>query len=53
MESAIFEAFDMFEKEGFTEEDLTRIKAKNETSFYGNFSGILMKSFTLGLVPDV
>ena len=49
VESAIFEAFDMFEKEGFTEEDLTRIKAKNETSFYGNFSGILMKSFTLGL----
>ncbi len=49
VESAIFEAFDMFEKEGFTEEDLTRIKAKNETTFYGNFSGILMKSFTLGM----
>ena len=48
VEKAIFEAFDMFEKDGFTEEDLKRIKAKNETSFYGNLSGILMKSFTLG-----
>ncbi len=48
VEKGIFEAFDMFEKEGFTEEDLQRIKAKNETSFYGNFQSILMKSFTLG-----
>lgn len=48
VEKGIFEAFEMFEKEGFTEEDLTRIKANNETSFYGNFQSILMKSFTLG-----
>jgi len=48
VEDAVFEAFDMFEKEGFTEEDLTRIKAKNETSFYGNFSSILVKAFVLG-----
>ena len=48
VEEAVFEAFDMFEKEGFTEEDLTRIKAKNETSFYGNFSSILVKAFVLG-----
>ncbi len=48
VEKAIFEAFEIFEKEGFTEEDLTRIKANNETSFYGNFQSILMKSFTLG-----
>ena len=38
----------MFEKEGFTEDDLTRIKAQNETSFYGSFSSILNKAFTLG-----
>jgi len=47
VEKAIFEAFDMFEKEGFTEDDLTRIKARNETSFYSSFSSILSKSFTL------
>ena len=48
VETAVFEAFDMFEKDGFTEEDLKRIKAKNETSFYGNFSSILIKAFVLG-----
>ena len=48
VEKAIFEAFEMFEKEGFTEDDLTRIKARNETSFYGSFSSILSKAFTLG-----
>jgi len=47
VEKAIFEAFDLFEKEGFTEDDLTRIKARNETSFYSSFSSILSKSFTL------
>jgi zinc protease len=48
VENAIFEAFDMFEKEGFSEDDLTRIKARNETSFYNSFSSILSKAFTLG-----
>ena len=48
VENAIFEAFDMFEKEGFTEEDLTALKARNETGFYSRFSSILSKSFTLG-----
>jgi len=48
VKKAIFEAFDMFEKEGFTEDDLKRIKARNETSFYNNFSSILSKAFTLG-----
>ena len=33
VEKAIFDAFDMFEKDGFTEEDLIRIKARNETQF--------------------
>ena len=48
VEKAIFEAFNLFEKEGFTEEDLTRIKARNETGFYNSFSSILSKGFTLG-----
>ncbi len=48
VENGIFEAFEMFEKDGFTEEDLARIKARNETSFYNNFSSVLMKSFILG-----
>ena len=48
VEKAVFEAFDMFEKEGFTEDDLTRIKARNETSFYNSFSSIMSKAFTLG-----
>ncbi|MEI8226359.1 MAG: pitrilysin family protein, partial [Bacteroidota bacterium] len=48
VEKSIFEAFDMFEKEGFTEDDLKRIKARNETGFYGSFSSILSKAFTLG-----
>jgi len=48
VKKAIFEAFVMFEKEGFTEDDLARIKARNETSFYNNFSSILSKAFTLG-----
>ncbi len=48
VKKAIFEAFDMFEKEGFSEDDLTRIKARNETNFYNSFSSILSKAFTLG-----
>ncbi len=48
VKKAIFEAFDMFEKEGFSEADLERIKRRNETSFYGSFSSILSKAFTLG-----
>jgi zinc protease len=53
VEKAIFEAFDLFEKEGFTEEDLEALKARNETGFYNNFSSILSKSFTLGEISDV
>lgn len=48
VEKAIFESFDLFEKEGFTEDDLTALKARNETYFYNNFSSILSKSFALG-----
>jgi zinc protease len=48
VKKAVFEAFDMFEKEGFSEDDLERIKARNETGFYNSFSSILSKAFTLG-----
>ena len=48
VEKAIFEAFDKFEKEGFTETDLEMIKARNETYFYNNFSSVLNKAFSLG-----
>jgi len=47
VEKAIFEGFDKFEKDGFTEEDLTRIKAENETGFYRRFSSVQGKAFTL------
>jgi zinc protease len=47
VEAAIQEAFARFEAEGFTEEDLNRIKARTETSFYGGISSVLSKSFQL------
>ena len=47
VEKAIFEAFDKFEKDGFTQEDLDRIKAKTETQFYNGISSVLGKSFQL------
>ena len=47
VEKAIFEGFEKFEKDGFSEEDLMRIKAQNETGFYRGFSSIQGKAFTL------
>jgi len=47
VESAIFEAFELFETEGFTEEDVERIKASQETQFYNSISSVLGKSFQL------
>ncbi|MGB8489925.1 MAG: insulinase family protein, partial [Bacteroidales bacterium] len=47
VKKAVFEGLGMFEKDGFSEDDLTRLKARNETSFYGSFSSILSKAFTL------
>ncbi len=45
VEKAIFEGFDKFEKDGFTEEDLTRIKAGYETRFYNTFASVQGKAF--------
>lgn len=47
VEKAIFESYDLFEKEGFTENDLERIKARLETDFYNNISSVMGKSFML------
>jgi len=45
VEKAIFEGFEKFEKDGFTEEDLTRIKAGYETRFYNTFASVQGKAF--------
>jgi len=47
VEKAIFEGFDKFEKDGFTEDDLTQIKAKYETRFYNAFESVQGKGFQL------
>jgi zinc protease len=47
IEKGVFEAFDMFEKESFTDEDVERIKASQETDFYNGISSILGKSYQL------
>ena len=48
VESAVFEAFDRFEKEGITDRDVERIKATLEKRFYENLGSILNKSINLG-----
>jgi zinc protease len=47
VENAIFEGFAKFEKDGFSDEDLERIKASYETSFVSRFSSVQGKAFTL------
>ena len=47
VEKAIFEAFARFEKDGFTDKDLSRIKARTETSFYNGIASVLNKAFQL------
>ena len=47
VEEGIFEAFRMFEEEGFTEQDVERIKAGLETDYYNGISSVLGKSFQL------
>jgi zinc protease len=45
--AGIQEAFTRFEAEGFTEADLNRIKAGQETRFYSGLSSVLGKAFQL------
>lgn len=47
VEAAIQQAFARFEEERFTQDDLDRIKAQIETSFYNGISSVLGKSFQL------
>jgi zinc protease len=47
VEEAIFDALKLFEEESFTEEDLERLKASQETEFYNGISSVLGKSFRL------
>ena len=47
VESAVHEAFGRFETEGFTTDDLARLKAKYETGFYQGISSVLGKGFQL------
>ena len=44
VEDAIFEAFERFESEGFTEKDLEKVKAGQETRFYNMISSVDGKS---------
>ncbi|MFQ6037832.1 MAG: M16 family metallopeptidase [Candidatus Aminicenantales bacterium] len=44
---AVFESFQRFETDSFTDADVERIKTKMETSFYNGISSILSKSFQL------
>jgi zinc protease len=47
VETGIYDAFAMFEKEGATNRDVERIKAGLETQFYNGISSVLGKSFQL------
>jgi zinc protease len=47
VEDAIFESFKLFEEEGITENDIERIKAGLETSFYNSISSVLGKGFQM------
>ena len=47
VEKAIFEGLARFEKDGFTNDDMQRIKAGYETGFVSRFSSVQGKAFTL------
>ena len=48
----INEALDDFEKNGFSDKDLERIKARLETQFYNSISGVFDKSFQLAFYNE-
>jgi zinc protease len=52
VEKAIFEAYDMFETEKFTEKDLERIKAGIEMDYYNMMSSVMYKSFMLAIYSE-
>jgi len=52
VEDAVFEAMELFEEEGITENDLERIKAGLETGFYNGISSILSKGFQMAFYSE-
>jgi zinc protease len=52
VEKAVFEAFERFETEKFTERDLERIKAGLERNFYLMMSSVMYKSFMLAMYSE-
>ena len=52
IESSIFEALVKFETEGFTNQDLDKLKAKYETNFYQSISSVLNKAFQLAFYNE-
>ncbi|HPE22688.1 MAG TPA: pitrilysin family protein [Bacteroidales bacterium] len=52
VEKAVFEAFERFETEKFTERDLERIKAGIERNFYLMMSSVMYKGFMLALYTE-
>jgi zinc protease len=52
VEKAVFEAFQMFEKDGITEKDLEKYKAGLETGFYNRISSVFYKSYQLALYNE-
>jgi zinc protease len=52
VESAIQEAFARFENEGFSHEDLERLKAKYETNFYNGISSVFFKGYQLAFYNE-
>lgn len=52
VETAVFDAFKLFEEEGITERDLEKHKAGLETQFYSGMSSILYKSFQLAMYNE-
>jgi zinc protease len=52
VEKAIFDALEKFEKDGFTNSDLDRIKARIETSYYNSIASVLGKSYQLAIYNE-
>ena len=47
LRAAIFEGLEKFEKEGFSDEDLARIKVGSETGVYNSVSSVFSKAYQL------
>jgi zinc protease len=52
IEKGIFESLAKFEKDGISDKDMERLKAKTETDFYQRINSILSKSFQLAFYNE-